>query len=323
MPLDDATEVFEAIRRGARQAACQQPDAAEFTAVAEMVGTCLDNRDAASLREVEDLVRSQAPEALQWFLALVRSFAGTAVEAGSFHHLVLIPAFSQRTVEGELSLGAARHELERSLESALDLGANSLSLLPTSAAFPALEALPPTSWRALAEGCTDVQAALKSDPFGDSGGALVGVWCVQQSDKLRSTRKLFHATQLTAQLVSWQRRAERLLDECHRGSRFSVFPAMQLQDFFSGFRQIQLRKALEKAFNALPLAQTLQWAWEGEQVVCSLSDHLGHSLEVRARFPDEPRGLAQDRIAGFCAQRGVAARPDLGFAAEPVASKRH
>ena len=311
MPPDDLSNMVELARHGADQAANGQPDATQFNVVADLIGECLSQTDSATLQRFEARVRSEAPQSLPWFLSILRTLSGTVPQGDVMHHLVLVPLFSKEPLAQPLELGNARHEIEGSLETALNLGHGTLRLLPTAASMEAIDAMSPFDWLRLVEGAEDSDAPLCRAQFGAQGGALVGRWSVDRSDKTRLSRKLVHATQRTPELVSWQQRTSALLEEASLGAQLIVYPAYQLQDFFSAFRQFQFVRDLEGAYRQLPLAQTLQWSWLDATIQCELGDAKGGRVKLRNAFPDEPRSLVLARLRGFCVRRGLRADPEL------------
>jgi hypothetical protein len=318
MTPDDLSNIVELARRGANEAANGQPDATQFNVIADLIGECLSQSDSATLQRFEARVRSEAPQSLPWFLSILRTLAGTVSQGEVMHHLVLVPLFSKEPLPQPIELGSARHEIEGSLETALNLGHGTLRLLPAAASLEAIGAMSPFDWLRLVEGSEDSDAPLCRAQFGAQGGALVGRWSVDRSDKARLSRKLVHATQRTPELVSWQQRTSALLEEAALGAQLIVYPAYQLQDFFSAFRQFQFVRDLEGAFRQLPLAQTLQWSWLDTNVNCELNDSKGGRVKLRNAFPDEPRSLVLARLRGFCARRGLRAEPEL-TSTEPLA----
>jgi hypothetical protein len=307
----DLSSVLGVAQNGATLAASGESDVSEFTIVSDLIGDCLERLDLATLREFEARIRKEVPQSLPWYLSILRTLAGTVPFEDFMHHLVLIPVCSKEPVHQQIELGEARHEIEGSLESALNLGSGTLRLLPHAASYEALAAMSPIDWLQLACGVEDSDAPLYRAEFGAQGGALVGRWSIERSDKARLARKLVHATQRTPQLVSWQQRTSALLEERARGAALTVYPALQLQDFFSGLRQFQLVRALESAFRQLPLAQVLQWGWVDDEVVCSLTDATGRYLKIRSQFPDEPHSVVRERLRGFCTRRGLRPEPEL------------
>ena len=307
MSLSNPAKLLPLIRRGARSARQEAPDVPEFNQVADFIGEALELEDQEALTELETRIREEVPEALPWYLPILRTLAGTVVDAASIHHVILVPILSNRPIEHEVVLGLARHELDGQLEHALDLGHGSLKLLSSVVPLATIEAASALQWRVLAQGDPKDTEPFEHRALGAQGGALVGIWSAAREDKARLSRKLLHATHHTPELEAWRLRTQAILQTRSMDSRFSIYPVLQLQDFFTGFRQFQLRSGLESAFRELPEAQLLRWAWVDEYVVCSLSDRYGRSKEVRTRFPDEPRELAQARIEGFCRRRGVVA----------------
>ena len=314
MSPDDLDEVVRVAREGAAQAAAQQPDVEAFDAVAQFVGGCLEAEDDVTLVQVERRLRAAGGPALSWYLTIVRTLAGTVPEGRLMHHLVLLPAWSGQAFAGPLLLGSARHEIEGSLETALNLGVGTLRLLPHLVSFAAIEAMQPSQWRHLVEGRPDADDALGTDSvIRPPGGALVGRWSIEQRDQARLVRKLVHATQRTPALVQFQQRAEALLEERAPGARLAVYPALQLQDFYAGFRQVQFVRELEEAFRELPEAQALHWQWADDVIRCQLVDPQQRSREVRVRFPDELPALVQTRLKGFCDRRRLVLAPAIAL----------
>lgn len=310
MPTDELAQAIENSRRGAHLAASNKSDHAELATVARLIACALEAEDSVVLAELERRVRLEVPEALPWFLSILRTFSGSAVESATIQHLALIPIMS-RTQGCLVNLEHSAHEIAGALEYALDLGPGSLRLLPQVASITSIEAASPVTWRRITEGVPGAEASLLDPVLKDGWGAIIGLWTVGRTDRARLARKFVHATQRTPELISWQRRTEALLEESSSGGQFSIYPVMQLQDFFAGFRQIQLVHALESAFHEVPQAHALKWEWIDTCVRCTLSDTTGHTRFIEARFPDEPREFAQMRIAAFCTRRGVFADPQL------------
>ena len=310
MPLDELNEAIDSSRRGATLAARNLSDHAELINVAELIGNALEGGDDALLGELEKRTRIEAPEALPWLLSILRTLTGTFVEQNSIGHLVLIPVLHDPLCKN-ISLEAAIHEVEGSLEYALDLGHGSLSLQRTLLPFTFLQHAKYSALRALLEGSRDCKESLKDLPLAEGCSAIVGRWTVERSDRLRLSRKLLHALQRTPELIAWQRRTEALLAQQCDSSFFSVYPVLQLQDYFSGVRQIVFVHSLERAYRQLPEAHLLSWEWRDRSIVCELKDVNNRKVAVEGRFPDEPKEFAQMRLAAFCTRRSLFMEPPL------------
>ena len=308
MPLDELTQVIEYSRRGAQRAARNLPDHAELTNVAELIGHSLDSADDQLLIELQRKTREEAPEALPWMLSILRTLTGTLVEQNAIRHLTLIPVLHGPVHQG-ISIPAI-HEIEGSLEYALDLGYGSLKLMPSLVPFSYLQRAKPSMLRALIEQPPDLGKRLEGLTLDEGCSAMIGLWRVERSDRARLARKLVHAMQRTPELVAWQRRTEALLQGCADGA-FSVYPILQLQDFFSGVRQILFVHLLEKAYKEIPDAHLVKWHWEGERINCTLRDVSNRERLVQGNFPDEPKEFAQMRLAAFCARRSLFIEPQM------------
>lgn len=308
MPLDEVTEAISFSRRGAQLAARNLPDHAELTNVAELIGSALEAGDDHTLQELDRRTRSEAPEALPWLLSILRTLTGTQVEQNTIEHLVLIPVLHEPVTDG-INLGTTIHEIEGSLEYALDLGYGSLKLRPSLIPFSFFQYAPPSALRALLEEPPGLNGSLDGLALAEGCSAITGRWKVNRSDRARLSRKLLHAMQRTPELIAWQRRTEALLSEYHRDGSFSVYPLLQLQDYFSGVRQVVFVHALERAYREIPQAHLIKWHWQGHRISCELSDVSERKRVVDGNFPDEPKEFAQMRLSAFSTRRGLFLEP--------------